>query len=70
MDEAFPGKVSGGHGCCNPCADLSVCAQLTLPFRSWGGHFSLLQRTVPDVRVHRRQWNGQAYQEVTPAQKI
>lgn len=23
MDEAFPGKVIGDHGCCNPCADLA-----------------------------------------------
>jgi len=70
MDQGFPGKVVGGDRCCNPCADLSVRAELTLPLRSWSGHFSLLRRSRPDVCVHQRQSNGQVYQEVTPAQRI
>ena len=69
MDQDFPGKAALNRGCCNPCADLSFCAQLTVPFRLWSGQFSLLRRTGPDVCARWRQSNGQVYQEVTRPRK-
>lgn len=71
MDEAVPGKVVGGHGCCNPCADLSVCAQLTLliPVRRQAlqpAH----KRTGLDECAHRRQSNVQVNEEVAPHERL
>lgn len=68
---AHLGKSDRSGSCCNPCAILSLCAQLTLliPVRRQAlqpAH----KRTGLDECAHRRQSNVQVNEEVAPHKRL
>lgn len=68
---AHLGKADQSGSCCNPCAILSLCAQLTLliPVRRQAlqpAH----KRTGLDECAHRRQSNVQVNEEVAPHKRL
>ncbi len=68
---AHLGKAGQSGSCCNPCAILSLCAQLTLPIPV---RRQALQpahkRTGLDECAYRRQSNVQVNEEVAPHKRL